>query len=208
MNTKKHVLSLVMMLSLASVSWAEQPPADPFAEFAFPPELLLQKQDMLGLSEAQRDFVRRQLEEMHGQFTAHEQQLRGAVSALHDRLQQESPNEEKVLQQLDKVLDAERTIKRLHLGLLIRLHNKLTPEQRKEVKRLQTAMQGQQPGLERRLHEKLERVKQAIHGKAEAGQPPHDVIESMQQFPKLMEKGAVKEAEALLDRVLKQLEED
>ena len=51
-------------------------------------------------------------------------------------------NEQQALAQLDKVLDAEREIKRLHIGLAIRIKNSLTPEQRAKLQ----AMHGRGAG--------------------------------------------------------------
>jgi Spy/CpxP family protein refolding chaperone len=44
-----------------------------------------------------------------------------------------SVNEQQALAQLDKVLDVEREIKRLHIGLAVRLKNRLTPEQQEQL---------------------------------------------------------------------------
>jgi Spy/CpxP family protein refolding chaperone len=44
-----------------------------------------------------------------------------------------SVNEQQALAQLDKVLDIEREIKRLHIGLAVRLKNRLTPEQQEQL---------------------------------------------------------------------------
>jgi len=40
------------------------------------------------------------------------------------------------LAQLDKVLDIEREIKRLHIGLAVRLKNRLTPEQQEQLNKM------------------------------------------------------------------------
>ena len=44
-----------------------------------------------------------------------------------------SVNEQQALAQLDKVLDLEREIKRLHIGLAVRLKNRLTAEQQEQL---------------------------------------------------------------------------
>jgi Spy/CpxP family protein refolding chaperone len=46
-----------------------------------------------------------------------------------------SVNEQQALAQLDKVLDIEREIKRLHIGLAVRLKNRLTPEQQEQLQK-------------------------------------------------------------------------
>ena len=56
-------------------------------------------------------------------------ELQDAMEALHETMKSNSVNEQQALAQLDKVLDSEREIKRLHMELAIRLKNQLTPEQ-------------------------------------------------------------------------------
>ncbi len=60
--------------------------------------------------------------------------------------------------------------------------------------------------MEAKLKDKLSRVEAGVQKLASNGGDPSAVAEKMQQFPELMRAGKVKEAEALLDRVLKELE--
>jgi Spy/CpxP family protein refolding chaperone len=46
-------------------------------------------------------------------------------------------DEQKVLAQLDKILNIERVVKRTQLALSIRIKNKLTPEQQMKMHELQ-----------------------------------------------------------------------
>ena len=55
------------------------------------------------------------------------------MEALHETMKANPVNEQLALAQLDKVLDAEREIKRLHFGLAIRIKNKLTAEQQEKL---------------------------------------------------------------------------
>ena len=55
------------------------------------------------------------------------------VELLHETIKSSSVNEQQALAQLDKVLEIEREIKRLHIGLAVRLKNRLTPEQQEEL---------------------------------------------------------------------------
>jgi Spy/CpxP family protein refolding chaperone len=55
-----------------------------------------------------------------------------------------SVNEQHALAQLDKVLDIEREIKRLHIGLAVRLKNRLTPEQQEQLHNMR--MDDMRPG--------------------------------------------------------------
>lgn len=51
-------------------------------------------------------------------------------------MKQDHPDEKKVLTQLDKLLDIENEIKRLHLTSMIRIKNILTPEQQNKLREM------------------------------------------------------------------------
>ncbi len=55
------------------------------------------------------------------------------MEALHETMKASSVNEQLALSQLDKILDGEREIKHAHVGLAIRIKNKLTAEQQAKL---------------------------------------------------------------------------
>ena len=62
--------------------------------------------------------------------------MQDALEGLVSTLKGGSVNEQQALSQLDKILDTEREIKRLHVGLAVRIKNKLTPEQQSKLQAL------------------------------------------------------------------------
>jgi Spy/CpxP family protein refolding chaperone len=56
------------------------------------------------------------------------------MESLHKTMKFNAVDEQQALTQLDKVLDTERQIKRLHFSLGIRLKNQLTPEQQGKLR--------------------------------------------------------------------------
>ncbi|PYS71828.1 MAG: hypothetical protein DMF73_09915, partial [Acidobacteria bacterium] len=76
-------------------------------------------------------------------------QLQDAMEALHETMKANQVNEQQALAQLNKVLDAEREIKTLHMGMAIRIKNKLTPEQQMQLQSMRGTMMDQ-PGGPRR----------------------------------------------------------
>ncbi len=117
---------------------AQQPPAprDPVAENLFPPELVMAHQNAIGLDAAQKTAIRGELVKSQTRFTEFQWQLQDAMEALVALLKQAAPDESQVLSQLDKVLNLERDIKRTQIGLLVRIKNKLTPEQQARLQKL------------------------------------------------------------------------
>src|SRR5262245_35139192 len=111
----------------------QHPPGDPHAESIFPPEMIMQHQRELGLTDEQKTFMRGEIQRTTTRFNDLQWQLQDQMEALHDTVKSNSVNEQLALSQLDKVLDSEREIKRLHMEMAIRIKNKLTPEQQMKL---------------------------------------------------------------------------
>ena len=105
-----------------------RPPMDPFGDSMFPPELVMQHQRELALTDEQKTFMRGEINRTTTRFNELQWQLQDAMEALHETMKSNSVNEQLALSQLDKVLDSEREIKRAHMELAIRIKNKLTPD--------------------------------------------------------------------------------
>lgn len=201
-------LFLLMSVSVALVSniaRADEPAAaDPLAARLFPPDLVLHNGEAIGLSDEKRQEVVSRVEKAQTRFQELEQALRKERDAMMAQLDREKPDEAAVLKQLDVLLAREREMKREQFGLMLSLRNMLTAEQQVRLKELRKT---HAPSvLEARLKEKLARVEAGVQKIASNGGDPSSIAEKMQQFPELMRAGKVKEAEALVDRVLKELE--
>ena len=105
------------------------PPPDPLGDAIFPPEMVMQHQRELGLTDDQKTFMRGEINRTTARFNELQWQLQDAMEVLHETMKANSVNEQLALSQLDKVLDNEREMKRAHMELAIRIKNKLTPEQ-------------------------------------------------------------------------------
>jgi len=116
---------------------AQQPPGpDPLAENLFPPELVMAHQKAIDLSDAQKSSIRAELLKAQTRFTELQWQLQDAMEGLVSLLKQPSADESEVMSQLDKVLSSEREIKRTQISLLVRIKNKLTPDQQAHLQKL------------------------------------------------------------------------
>src|SRR5881227_2239619 len=109
------------------------PPDDPLADAMFPPEMIMQHQRELGLTDEQKQFMRSEIQRTTTRFNELQWQLQDAMESLHESMKAPQVNEQQALAQLNKVLDAEREIKTLHMGMAIRIKNKLTPEQQMKL---------------------------------------------------------------------------
>jgi len=145
------VMAAIALLGVALVS-AQQPrppqqpppPMDPLGDVMFPPELIMGHTRDLGITDEQKTFMRAEIQKSTAHFNELQWQVQDAMEALHALMKANPVNEQQALAQLDKVLDTEREIKRLHFGLAIAIKNKLTPEQQAKLHELM--MQMHQPG--------------------------------------------------------------
>lgn len=113
---------------------------DPLMENLFPPELVMSHQNAIGLDAAQKSYIRGELVKAQTRFTELQWQLQDAMEALVSLLKQTPADEPQVLSQLEKVLNSEREIKRTQISLLVRIKNKLTPEQQARLQKLRAEL--------------------------------------------------------------------
>lgn len=124
----------ILLLSFNAAIAQQQPQPDPFAGNLFPPELIMQHQQTLGLSEEQKNFLKSELRKTQTRLTELQWDLQEEVEKLAVLIKQDQVDEAQALTQLDKVLNVEREIKHTHIGLLIRIKNKLTPDQQARLR--------------------------------------------------------------------------
>ena len=108
-------------------------PPDPLAHLMFPPDMIMNHARELNLTDEQKMFMRSEIQKATVSFQDLQWKLQDQVEQLHETMKSTSVNEQQALAQLDKVLDIEREIKRLHIGLAVRLKNRLTPEQQEQL---------------------------------------------------------------------------
>jgi Spy/CpxP family protein refolding chaperone len=129
---KPIILALLLFSPLA----AQQPPDDPLRDVLFPPEAVMQHQQSLGLSEEQKNNLKAEVRQAQLKFTELQWTLQDEMERLAALLKQSKVDEKQAAAQLDKVLAAEREIKRAQLMLLIRIKNNLTPAQQTQLREL------------------------------------------------------------------------
>lgn len=129
MKSKVYLLGILLFF-MSQAAQAQQPANDPLGEVLFAPELVMQHQQAIGLSDEQKESFKSELRKAQLRFTELQWQLQDEMEKLLTLLRQEQVSEQLTLAQLDKVLSAEREIKRAQFALLIQIRNRLTPEQR------------------------------------------------------------------------------
>jgi Spy/CpxP family protein refolding chaperone len=109
------------------------PNPDPLAHLLFPPDMIMGHARQLNLTDEQKAFMRSEIQKTTATFQDLQWKLQDQMEQLQETMKSTSVSEQQALAQLDKVLDIEREIKRLHIGLAVRLKNRLTPEQQDQL---------------------------------------------------------------------------
>lgn len=120
---------------------APRPPGDPLADDMFSLDMIMQHQRELALTDEQKAFMRGEMQRTTARFTELQWQLQDAMETLHETMKENKVNEQLALSQLNKVLDAEREIKTLHMGMAIRIKNQLTSDQQMKLQTMRNAFQ-------------------------------------------------------------------
>lgn len=194
-------------LLLASNSLLAQTPGhpDPLGENLFPPELVMRFQSEIELAQEQLDSVRAEMERLQPRFEELQRQLRIETDKLAELLRKVHVEQKAALAQFEKIQNLERDIKRAHLTLVIDLKNRLTAEQQAKLRDLKKKFADGKPPAA--IRAKLEKVKAVVEDWQSSGRDPSPIAEIMQEFDPLMKAGKVKEAEAVLDKALKALQQ-
>ena len=127
-----------MFLFGAGAVRAQQPEQDPIGQSFFAPELVIQHQEAIGLSAEQKEYFKTEIRQAQLKFTELQWKLQDEMERLVALVKQPHVDEQQVLAQLEKLLAAEREVKREQVTLLVRIKNKLTPEQQGKLLELRS----------------------------------------------------------------------
>ncbi len=130
-----------LLLLAAPAAWTQPAQSDPLAEHLFPPELIMEHQAALGLSDEQKQFFKTEARKTQTQLTEMQWKLQDEMEKIAALVKPDQVDEGAVTAQLNKVLSLEHEIKCAQLLFLVRLKNKLTPEQQTRLRALKAKAQ-------------------------------------------------------------------
>ena len=137
---RARVLCVCALVFLAvGAARGQKPGEDPFGRSFFAPELVMQHQEAIGLSDEQKIFFKTEIRQTQLRFTEWQWKLQDEMEKMVAIVKQPRVEEQQALAQLEKVLTIEREIKRAQVTLLVRIKNKLTPEQQAKLEELRKA---------------------------------------------------------------------
>jgi len=109
---------------------------DALSKLFLPPDLVMSHQQEINLTEQQRNGIQVNMLATQTKLLDQQFNLQGEVEKLQQLLKSATPDESKVLEEMDKVLGAERDIKRAQLSLMVKLKNSLTQQQQAQLETL------------------------------------------------------------------------
>jgi Spy/CpxP family protein refolding chaperone len=130
------LLPIFLSLVTTAVGAAQGAPDDPLRDHFFPPELVMQNQQAIGLGDDQKAFLKTELRQAQQRFTELQWKLDDEMERFLALVKEPQVDEPRVLAELDKVLAAEREVKRTQISLLIRIKDHLRPEQQARLQEI------------------------------------------------------------------------
>jgi Spy/CpxP family protein refolding chaperone len=113
-----------------------------FLQNVFPPGLIMRHQSEIGLTDAQRQAITKQMEETEKALVSMQWDVERESEKLGKLLAAGHVDEAAALRQADLVMSAEERLKKAHLTLLIRIKNELTPAQQEKLRQLRPEPHG------------------------------------------------------------------
>lgn len=137
MNRWLKMLALAVFLPAAGPVAAQQGPyTDPLAEALFAPELVMRHRARLEIDDAQWAQISGQVKELQREVVDLEWEMAEAAQELLDLVTLERVPEEETLAAAMRIFRVEGQIKTIHLRMLVRIKNVLTPRQQDELRRI------------------------------------------------------------------------
>lgn len=129
----QRLLPLAGLILLSGTGLLAQ---DELDQHLFEPELVMEHQKAIGLTENQKTVIIQEIQAAQAEFTKWQWELRTATDELKEMIASQKVDESRTIRQLEKILELERNIKQIQMRLMIRIKNQLTQEQQEKLLRL------------------------------------------------------------------------
>jgi len=130
------LLSTLWVGSLNLAQGPHKPHASPLDAELFPPQLVKQHRQEIGLTDEQSRSILEIVKEGQGGMLEARWELVPELEKLRQILAEPKVNADEAQAQLARVIEKENLLKELQLMLMIRVKNELTPEQQQKLRGL------------------------------------------------------------------------
>jgi len=144
MTSRKSVSIIAIILLIGQLAFAQGMPGNKqrqkqrgqITENLFPLKLVMRYQKAIDLTPEQRDYIIETEQNTKKEFTELQWTLQKEMETFEEIISKSTVDKNKALEQSEKVLKLENSIKRKQLSFLITIKNKLTPEQQELLQKL------------------------------------------------------------------------
>jgi Spy/CpxP family protein refolding chaperone len=146
---KRSIFALAFVLVAANLAAQGSPPMggrpapggpEDWGRNFFPPELVMSHQSEIGLQESQRASLTSAIQQVQSKFMDMQWKLSAEGEKMGRLLQGPQVDEAAVLDEVDRILNMERDIKRAQISLMVRIKNTLTPQQQAKLSEIRSRM--------------------------------------------------------------------
>ena len=124
------------MLSFGYLMGQHTPPTDPISEQFYAPDLVMNHQSEIGLTDQQQKEILTAIKSAQSDFMDLNWEMKKESDVFIHLIRMEKVDEQKAIDQLDIMLSLENKIKKRQITLLISIKNTLTPEQQTTLNKL------------------------------------------------------------------------
>ena len=136
MKVAAAIAVLILTAVLPTPVTAQSSPENAFDRHLFPPELVMQHQQKIGLRAEQRATITEAIQQLQAKVVDLQWKMQEESQKFGDILARSPVNETEALAQVDRVLAVERDVKRAHIAMLVRIRNTLSAEQQATLRSL------------------------------------------------------------------------
>jgi len=149
---KRSIVALALVLVTSTLAAQGPPPMggrpgpgpeqgpDDWSRNFFPPELVMQHQSEIGLQDSQRAALTSAIQQAQSKFMDTQWKMSAESEKMSRLLQGAHVDEAQVLDEVDRILNLEREIKKAQISLMVRIKNTLTPQQQAKLSELRGRM--------------------------------------------------------------------
>ena len=123
------MLTALFLAACASTAMAQDGKGDVFKGKLFPPNVILEHRQALGLTREQFTAIRAAVVEVQASVAEYEWDLAAAYQAAMEELDKSPIDADRVLELVAEALAAENEVKKMQVGMLLKLRGLLTDEQ-------------------------------------------------------------------------------
>ena len=145
---RRSIFALAFVLVTGNLA-AQGPPmgqrspaggADDWGRNLFPPELVMQHQSEIGLQDSQRAALTSAIQQAQSKFMDTQWKMSAEGEKMGRLLQGTQVDEAAVLDEVDRILNLEREIKKAQISLMVRIKNTLTAQQQAKLAEIRGRM--------------------------------------------------------------------